>query len=42
MALGIRRERDDSTVFSVELVKKRADGPCRKQAFSDLRLWQPS
>ena len=41
MAMGIRREREDSTVFSVELVNNGADGPCRKQVFSDLRLWQP-
>ena len=40
MAMGIRCERDDSTVFSVELVNNRSDGPCRKQVFSDLRLWQ--
>ena len=39
MAMGIRCERTDSTVFSVELVNNRADGPCRKQVFSDLRLW---
>ena len=41
MAMGIRRERVDSMVFSVELVNNRADGPYRKQVFSDLRLWQP-
>ena len=41
MAMGIRREREDSPVFSVELVNNKADGPCRKQVFSDLRLWQP-
>ena len=41
MAMGIRREREDSTVFSVELINNGADGPCCKWAFSDLRLWQP-
>ena len=41
MAMGIRREGEDLTVFSVELANNGADGPCRKQASSDLRLWQP-
>ena len=41
IAMGMRRERDDSTVFSIELVNSKAHGPCRKQGFSDLRLWQP-
>ena len=41
MAIVMRCERDDSTVFSVELVNNTADGPWRKQVFSDLRLWQP-
>ena len=41
MAMGIRREREDSMVFSVKLVNNRVDGPCHIQVFSDLRLWQP-
>ena len=40
MAMGIRCERVDSTVLGFELVNNRADGPCRKQAPSDLELWQ--
>ena len=35
MAMGIRRAREDSTVFSVELVNNGADGPCRKQVLSE-------
>ena len=31
MTMGIRCERANSTVFGVELVNNRADGPCRKQ-----------
>ena len=41
MAMGIRCEGVDSTAFGVELVNNRADGPCCKQVFSDLKLWQP-
>ena len=39
-AMGIRCEPFDSTVFSVKLVNKRPDEPCRKQVPSDLSLWQ--
>ena len=41
MTMGIRCERADSTVFGVELVNNRADGPWRKQFLPDLGPWQP-